>query len=135
MDSFEKGSTILDHLPSILQRRYFGPRREKPQTTTSRPAKKKQPTTMEYIIHTEKDIEDVFPKFDLFTNVKAEHMVAMNISNEDRESSIPFFLGNVAVLKNVSSTSGSMKIIWYWPKLSQQDDLSMWTYRYKNCMK
>ena len=111
--SFKMELTILDHLPLILQRRYFGPQRGKPQTTTSRLAKKKQPTTMEHIIHIERDIEDVFPEFDLFTDVKVGHMVAMNTSNENRESNIPFFLEKVAVLKNVSSTSGSMKIIWY----------------------
>ena len=57
VDSFKTGSTILDHLPPILQRGYFRPRRGKPQTTTSRSAKKKQPTTTEHIIHIEKDIE------------------------------------------------------------------------------
>ena len=63
-------------------------------------------------------------------------MVAMNTSNEDRELGIPFFLGKVAVRKNVSSTLRSMKIIWYWPKpTSEQDDPGMCTYRYRNCMK
>ena len=112
VDSFETGSTILDHLPPILQRGCFGPRRGKLQTTTSRPTKKNQPTTTEHIIYIKRDIEEVFPEFDLFTDVEVGHMVAMNTSNEDRESGIPFFLGKVAVLKNVSSTSGSMKIIW-----------------------
>ena len=105
-----------DHLPPILQRGYFGPRWGKPKTTTSRPAKKQKPTTTEHIIHTKRDIEDIFPEFDPFIDVKAGHMVAMNTNNEDRESGIPFFLGKVAVLKNVSSTSGSMKIKWYWSK-------------------
>ena len=127
---------VLNHLPPILPRGYFGPRRAKPQTTASRPAKKPRPSTLEGSIATEKDLEDVFPEFDPFTDVKVGHMVAMNTSNEDREAGIPFFLGKVAVRKNVSSTSGSMKIIWYWPKLtSQQDDPGMWTYRYRNCMK
>ena len=61
------------------------------------------PTT-EHVIPIERDLEDVYPKFDPFTNVKARHMVAMNTSNEDRESSISFFLGKVVVLKNVSLT-------------------------------
>ena len=62
-------------------------------------------------------------------------MVTMNTSNQDRESGIPFFLEKVAVRKNVSLTSESMKIIWYWPKpTSQQDELGMWTYRYRNCI-
>ena len=91
---------------------------------------------MEASIATERDLEDVFPEFDPFIDVKVGHMVAMNTSNEDREAGIPFFLGKEAVRKNVSSTSGSIKIIWYWPKpISQQDDPSMWTYRYRNCMK
>ena len=136
VDSIETGFTILNHLSPILPRRYFGLRRGKSQTTTSRPAKKQRPTTTEHIISTERDVENVFPKFDLFTDMKVGHMVAMNTSNEDRESGIPFFLGKVAVQKNGSSTSGSIKIIWYWPKpTSQQDDPSMWTYRYRNCMK
>ena len=98
--------------------------------------KKQRPSTTEPIITIERDLEDVFPKFDLFTEVKVGHMVAMNTSNEDRKLGIPFFLGKVAVRKNVSSTSGSMKIIWYWPKpTSQQNDPSMWTSKCRNCMK
>ena len=116
VDSIETGSIILNHLPPILQRGYFRPRWEKPQMTTSRPAKKQRPTTTEHIISTKRDLEDIFPEFDPFTDVKAGHMVAMNISNEHREVGIPFFLGKIAVRKNVSSTSGSMNIIWYWPK-------------------
>ena len=136
VESVQTESTVLNHLPSILPRGYFGPRRGKPQTTASRPAKKPRPSTTEASIATEWDLEDVFPEFDPFTDVQVGHMVAMNTSNEDRESSIPFFLGKVALQKNVSSTSGSMKIIWYWPKpTSQQDDYGMWTYRYKNYMK
>ena len=128
VESVEMGTIVLNHLPPILPRGYFGPRRGKPQTTTSRPAKKSRPSTTEANIPTEKDLEDVFPKFDPFTNVKVGHMVAMNTSNEDREVGIPFFLGKVAVLKNVSSTLGLMKIIWYWPKpTSQQNDPGMWT--------
>ena len=62
--------------------------------------------------------------------------MTMNSSNEDRESGIPFFLGRVSGMKNVSLTSGSMRIIWYWPKpTSHQDNPGMWTYRYQNCMK
>ena len=68
---------------------------------------------MEANIATERDLEDVFPEFDSFIDMKVGHMVAMNTSNEDREAGIPFFLGKVAVRKNVSSTSGLMKIIWY----------------------
>ena len=33
IESVETGTTILNHLPPILPRGYFGPRREKPQTT------------------------------------------------------------------------------------------------------
>ena len=36
----ETGSIVLDHLPPILQRGYFGPRRGKPRNTTSKPIKK-----------------------------------------------------------------------------------------------
>ena len=136
VDSIEMRSTLLNHLPPIMLRGYFGPRWGNPQTTTSRLAKKERPSTKEASIATERDLEDVFPEFDPFTDVKVGHMVAMNTNNEDREASIPFFLGKVALRKNVSSTSGSMKIIWYWPKpTSQQDDPRMWTYRYRNCMK
>ena len=60
-----------------------------------------------------RDLEDVFLEFDPFIDMNVGHMVAMNTSNENKESGIPFFLGKVAILKNVSSTSGSMKIIWY----------------------
>ena len=81
--------------------------------TTSRPAKKQRPSTMAHIISTKKELEDLFREFHLFTDVKAGHIVAMNTSIEDRESDIPFFLGKVAVKKNVSLTLGSMKIIWY----------------------
>ena len=130
------GTTILNHLPPILPRGYFGLRQGKRQTTTSRPTKKPRPSTIEASIAIERNLEDVFPEFDPFTDVKVSHMVAMNTSNEDRKARIPFFLGKVALQKNVSSTSRSMKIIWYWPKpTSQQDDLGMWTYKYMNCMK
>ena len=136
VNSIEMGSSILNHLPPISHKGYFGPRREKPQTTTSRLAKKQRPTTTEHIISTERDLEDIYSEFDPITDVKVGHMVAMNTSIEDRKSGIPFFLGKIAIQKNVLLTSGSMKIIWYWPKLtSQQDDPGMWTYRYRNCMK
>ena len=111
IESIETGTTVLNHLPPILLRGYFGPRREKPQTIASRPAKKPRPSTTEASIATERDLEDVFPEFDPFIDVKVGHMVAMNTSNEDREAGIPFFLGKIAVQKNVSSTSGSVKII------------------------
>ena len=136
VESGEKKTIVLNNLPPILPRGYFGPRQGKPQTTTSRPTKKPRPSTTEANIAAERDLEDVFPEFDPFTDMKVGHMVAMNTSNEDRETGIPFFLGKVALRKNVSLTSESMKIIWYWPKpTSQQDDPSMWTYRYRNCMK
>ena len=45
--SVETGSTILNHLPPIMSRGYFGPRREKPQTTASKPAKKPRPSFTE----------------------------------------------------------------------------------------
>ena len=52
--------------------------------------------------------------------------MTMNSSREDRESGILFFLGRMLGMKNVSLTLGSMRIIWYWPKpTSQQDNLSM----------
>ena len=37
--------------------------------------------------------------------------MTMNSSNEDRELGILFFLGRVSGMKNVSLTSGSMRII------------------------
>ena len=85
VESVEMESIVLNHLPPILPRRYFGPRRKKPQTTASRPAKKLRPSTTKANIATERDLEDVFPEFDPFTDVKVGHMVAMNTSNEDRE--------------------------------------------------
>ena len=112
VESVETGTIVLNHLPPILPRGYFGPQQGKPQTTTLRPAKKPRPSTTEANIATEKDLEDVFPEFDPFIDVKVGNM-AMNTSNEDREAGIPFFLGKVALRKNVSSTSRSMKIIWY----------------------
>ena len=48
--------------------------------TTSRSTKKPRPFTMEASIATERDLEDVFPEFDPFTDVKVGHMVAMNTS-------------------------------------------------------
>ena len=98
------GSTILNHLPPILPRGYFGPRRGKPQTTTSKPAKKQRPITMEHNISIERDVEYVFLEFNPFINVKVGHMVAMNTSNEDRKSGIPFFLGKVVVQCPVVNT-------------------------------
>ena len=103
----------MNHLPPIMPRGYFGPRQGKPQTTTSRLAKKPRPSYTEASIATKRNLEDVFLEFDSFTDVKVGHMVAMNTSNEDRELGIPFFLGKIALRKNVSLTSGSMKIIWY----------------------
>ena len=39
IDTLEIGSTILDHLPLILEKEYFEPRQGKPQNTTSKPSK------------------------------------------------------------------------------------------------
>ena len=72
------------------------------------------------------DHDDPSPKVDPFKNVKVEQFVAMNSSNEDKELDILFFLRRVSPMKNVSLTLGSIRIIWYWPKpTSQQDDLSI----------
>ena len=132
----ETGSTILEHLPPILQRGYFGPRRGKPQNTTSKPTKKQRTNSKELLPSPNVDLDDPFPEFDPFTDVEVGQFVTMNSSTEDKESGIPFFLGRISGMKNVSTTSGSMKIIWYWPKpTSQQDNLGMWTYRYWNFMK
>ena len=80
VDSIEMGSTILNHLPPIIPRRYFGPRRGKPQMTTSTPTMKPRPSTTEVSIATEKDLEDIFPEFDPFTDMEVGHMVAINTS-------------------------------------------------------
>ena len=72
------------------------------------------------------DFDDPFLEFDLFKDVEVGQFVTMNSSSEDRESSVPFFLGRVPGMKNVSLTSESMRIIWYWPKpTSQQDNPGM----------
>ena len=135
-DTVGTGSTILDNLPPILERGYFGPKKRKPQNTTSKPAKKQRRLTKDLLTVTNVDLDDPFLEFDPFKDVQVGQFVAMNSSTEDRESGIPFFLGRVSGRKNVSHTSGSMRIIWYWPKpTSQQDDPGMWTYRYRNCMK
>ena len=122
----ETGSTVLEHLPPILQRGYFGPRRGKPQNKTSKPTKKQRPNSKELSPSPNVDVDDPFPEFDPFTDVEVGQFVTMNSSTEDKESGIPFFLGRVSGMKNVSTTSGSMKIIWYWPKpTSQQDNPGM----------
>ena len=134
--TLETGSTVLDHLPPILQKGYFGPRREKPQNETSKPTKEQRPNTEEVSPSPNVDLDDPFPEFDPFKDVEVGQFVTMNSSSEDREFDIPFFLGRVSGMKNVSLASGSMRIIWYWPKpTSQQDSPGMWTYRYRNCLK
>ena len=124
--TLEIGFTVLDHLPPILQRGYFGPRRGKPQNTTSKPTKKQQSHTKEVSPSTNVDLDDPFLKFNPFKDVQVGQFVTMNSSSEDRELGIPFFLGRVSGMKNVLLTSGSMRIIWYWPKpTSQQDNPGM----------
>ena len=126
----------MDYLPSILQRGYFGPRRGKPQNITSKPTKKQRPNIKEVLPSPNVDLDDPFPEFDPFKDVEVGQFVIMNSSSEDRESGIPFFLGRMLGMKNISLTSRSMRIIWNWPKpTSQQDNPGMWTYRYQNCMK
>ena len=114
--TLERGSTVLDHLPPILQKGYFGPRRGKPQNTTLNPTKKQRPNTKEVLPSPNVDLDDPFSEFNPFKNVEVGQFVTMNSSSEDRESGIPFFLERVLGMKNVSLTSGSMRIIWYWPK-------------------
>ena len=46
--------------------------------------------------------------------------MVMNSSNENRESSIPFFPGRVSIVKNISLTLRSMRIIWYLLKLTSR---------------
>ena len=75
-------------------------------------------------------------EFDPFKDVQVGQFVTMNSSSEDKESGIPFFLRRVSGMKNMSLSSESMRIIWYWPKpTSQQHNPGMWTYRYQNYMK
>ena len=114
--TLEIGSTVLDHLPPILERGYFGPRRGKPQITTSKLIQEQRPNTKEVSPSPNVDLDDQSPEFDPFKNVEVGQFVTMNNSSEDRESGIPFFLGRVSGMKNVSLTSRSMRIIWYWPK-------------------
>jgi hypothetical protein len=84
----------------------------------------------------EETASDPYPEFDPFNDVKVGHFVAMNSSIDDMRLGIPFFLGKVKATRNVSTESGCMKVIWYWPKPTiLQDDLGMWTHRYRNCLK
>ena len=97
----ETRSIILDHLPPILQRGYFGPRCGKPHNTTSKPTKNQQPNSKEFSPSPNVDLDDPFPKFDPFKDVEVGQFVTMNSSTKDRESGIPFFLGRVSGMKNV----------------------------------
>ena len=113
VDTLEMGSIVLDHLPPILQREYFEPKRRKPHNTTSKPTKKQRPNTKEVLPSSNVDLDDSFLEFDPFKDVEVGQFVTMNSSSEDRESGILFFLERVLRMKNVSLTSESMRIIWY----------------------
>ncbi|KAG0571205.1 hypothetical protein KC19_6G219400 [Ceratodon purpureus] len=56
-----------------------------------------------------------YSEFDPFNDVKVGHFVAMNSNIDDMRLGILFFLGKVKAIRNVSTKSRCMKVIWYWP--------------------
>ena len=125
---------LLWNLPSLECREYFDPRRQKLRDNYSRPTKKKKTTPMELCTIKEAANENPFPEFDPLTDVQVGYFVAMNTSIEDREASIPFFLGKVIKLRGHSIKIKTMMVTWYWPKPTIiQDEPGMWIWRYQNC--
>ena len=84
--SRREATNLLRNLSLVECREYFGPRRQKPCDNSSRPTKKQRTTPMELCTIKEAAIENPFPKFDPFTNVKVGYIVAMNTSIEDERS-------------------------------------------------
>ena len=122
---------ILQNLPPLECREYFGPRRQKPCDNSSRPTKKQRTTPMELCTIDEATNENPFPEFDPFTDMQVGHFMAMNTSIEDREAGIPFFLGKVIKLRGHFIKTKTMMVSWYWPKPTIiQDEPSMWIQRY-----
>ena len=119
-------SAILNHLPAVQERGYFGPRRHKPRSKNSKPTRKQRHVCTAHVTSLEGTTSDPYSEFDPFNDVKVGHFVAMNSNIDDMRLGIPFFLGKVKATRNVFTKSRRMKIIWYWPKSTiMQDDPSM----------
>ena len=96
-------STILNHLPTVQERGYFGPRRHKPRNKSSKPTRKQRHVRTAHVTSLEETTSDPYPKFDPFNDVKVGHFVAMNNNIDDTRLGIPFYLGMVKATRNVST--------------------------------
>ena len=120
----------------MQERGYFGPICHKPRSKSSKPTRKQGHVHTAHVTSLEETTLDPYPEFDTFNDVNVGYFVAMNSNIGDMRLGIHFFLGKVKATVNVSTNSGCMKVIWYWPKPTNlQDDPGMWIHRYRNCLK
>jgi hypothetical protein len=60
--------------------------------------------------------EDRFPAFNLETNIRVGHFVALNVEQEELRASVPFYVEKVLEFGK-GRWAEKMKVIWYWPCL------------------
>ena len=95
----------MNHLPAVQERGYFGPKRYKPRSKSSKPTRKQRHVRTAHITSLEETTSDLYRKLDLFNDIKIGHFVAMNSIIDVLILGIHFFLGNVKATINVSAES------------------------------
>ena len=126
-------------MPDPEARGYFGPPRNKPAIVPGMRAPRGRATSASPLIggaSTSKGGKDRFPTFNLETDIRVGHFVALSIEHEELHVGIPFYIRKVLEFGK-GRWGEKMKVIWYWPclRVGMQTGLVSNIAQYKNCMK
>jgi hypothetical protein len=129
---------IMATMPDPKARGYFGPRRRRPATIPGTRAPRRITTSTSPVTvgaGTSTGGEDRFPAFNLGTDIRVGHFVALTVEQEELRAGVPFYVGKVLEFGN-GRWAEKMKVISYWPCLGigMQTGSASNIVRYRNCM-
>jgi hypothetical protein len=129
---------IMAMMPDPEARGYFGPCRSRPATIPSTRAPRRRATSASLLTvgaGTNAGGEDRFPAFNLETDIRVGHFVALSVEQEELRAGVSFYVGKVLEFGKGRWVE-KMKVIWYWPCLGigMQTRATSNITRYGNCM-
>jgi hypothetical protein len=129
---------IMATMPDPKARGYFGPRRSRPTTIPGTRAPRRRATSTSPVTvgaGTNAGGEDRFPAFNLGTDIRVGHFVALIVEQEELRAGVPFYVGKVLEFGN-GRWAEKMKVIWYWPclRIGMQTGSAPNIAQYGNCM-
>jgi hypothetical protein len=129
---------IMVMMPDLEARGYFGPCRSRPATIPSTRAPRRRATSTSPVTvgaRTNAGGEDHFPTFNLETDIRVGHFVALSVDQEELRAGVLFYVGKVLEFGK-ERWAEKMKVIWYWPCLGigMQIGSASNIARYGNCI-